>query len=167
MEYWDVYDKNGKWKRRVIRKGQRLRNSDYHLIVEGWILRDDGNFIIQRRSLSKKSFAGMWYCSAGGSCISGETSKEGMKREFFEELGIDIPIEEIRLKRIVTGKNFIFHIFLVRKDIDLEDLTLQKEEVMDVALATEEEIFQMIDKKIFISLSYYKDFFDKIKNNRL
>lgn len=167
MEYWDLYNKKGKLKHIVIKKGMPMRKGQYHLISEGWIYRSDKKFIIQRRSLEKSSFPGMWYCSAGGSCISGETSKEGMKREFFEELGIDIPIEEIRLKRIVTGKNFIFHIFLVRKDIDLEDLTLQKEEVMDVALATEEEIFQMIDKKIFISLSYYKDFFDKIKNNRL
>ena len=62
MEYWDVYDKKGKWKRRAIRKGERLKNDEYHIIVEGWILRDDGNFIIQRRALDKKSFAGWWFC---------------------------------------------------------------------------------------------------------
>ena len=97
MEYWDVYDKKGKWKRRAIRKGERLKNDEYHIIVEGWILRDDGNFIIQRRALDKKSFAGMWYCSAGGSVISRETPKEGMVREFKEELGIDISEEELHL----------------------------------------------------------------------
>lgn len=25
VEYWDVYNKKGKWKRRVIRKGERLK----------------------------------------------------------------------------------------------------------------------------------------------
>ena len=167
MEYWDLYNKKGKLRHKVIKKGMPIDKGLYHLICEGWIYRSDGKFIIQRRSLEKSTFPGMWYCSAGGSVISGETSKEGMKREFFEELGIEIPINEIRLKRIITVRNSIFHIFLVKKDINLDELVLQKEEVMDVDLATDDEIFQMIDEKIFISLNYYKDFFDKIKNSRL
>lgn len=162
MEYWDVYDKKGKWKRRAIRKGERLKNCDYHLIVEGWILRDDGNFIIQRRSLNKKSFAGMWYCSAGGSVISRETPKEGMVREFKEELGVDISEDELRLKRIITEKNTIFYIFLVRKNISLDEIVMQEEEVMDVDIASVEKIQKMIEDKTFIGLDYYEKFFKGI-----
>lgn len=159
MEYWDVYDKKGKWKRRAIRKGERLKNNEYHIIVEGWILRDDGNFIIQRRALNKKSFAGMWYCSAGGSVISRETPKEGMVREFKEELGIEISEDELKLKRIITEKNTIFYIFLVRKNISLDEITLQEEEVMDVDLADPSKIRKMIEDKTFIGLDYYEKFF--------
>lgn len=159
MEYWDVYDKKGKWKRRAIRKGERLKNNEYHIIVEGWILREDGNFIIQRRSLNKKSFAGMWYCSAGGSVISRETPKEGMVREFKEELGIEISENELHLKRIITEKNTIFYIFLVRKNISLDEITLQEEEVMDVDLADPSKIRKMIEDKTFIGLDYYEKFF--------
>lgn len=162
MEYWDVYDKKGKWKRRVIRKGERLKNDEYHIIVEGWILRDDGNFIIQRRALDKKSFAGMWYCSAGGSVISRETPKEGMVREFKEELGIDISEEELHLKRIITEKNTIFYIFLVRKNISLGEIKLQEEEVMDVDLADPNKIRKMVEDKTFIGLDYYEKFFKGI-----
>jgi len=167
VEYWDVYDKNGKWRRKAIRRGTRLRRGEYHIISEGWILRDDGYFIIQRRALNKKSFAGMWYCSAGGSVISGETAKEGMVREFKEELGVNILESELRLKRIITEKNTIFHIFLVRKNISLEDITLQEEEVMDVDLATSDEIMDMIKKGTFIGLDYYDKFFKSVLNNRL
>lgn len=159
VEYWDVYDKKGKWKRRAIRKGERLKNNEYHIIVEGWILREDGNFIIQRRSLNKKSFAGMWYCSAGGSVISRETPKEGMVREFKEELGIEISEDELHLKRIITEKNTIFYIFLVRKNISLDEITLQEEEVMDVDLADPSKIRKMIEDKTFIGLDYYEKFF--------
>ncbi|MDU5099557.1 MULTISPECIES: NUDIX domain-containing protein [Peptoniphilus] len=162
MEYWDVYDKKGKWKRRAIRKGERLKNDEYHIIVEGWILRDDGNFIIQRRALDKKSFAGMWYCSAGGSVISRETPKEGMVREFKEELGIDISEEELHLKRIITEKNTIFYIFLVRKNISLDEIKLQEEEVMDVDLADPNKIRKMVEDKTFIGLDYYEKFFKGI-----
>ena len=162
MEYWDVYDKKGKSKRRAIRKGERLKNDEYHIIVEGWILRDDGNFIIQRRALDKKSFAGMWYCSAGGSVISRETPKEGMVREFKEELGIDISEEELHLKRIITEKNTIFYIFLVRKNISLDEIKLQEEEVMDVDLADPNKIRKMVEDKTFIGLDYYEKFFKGI-----
>ncbi|MCI5643812.1 MAG: NUDIX domain-containing protein [Peptoniphilus sp.] len=162
MEYWDVYNKKGKWKRRVIRKGERLKNNEYHIIVEGWILRDDGNFIIQRRALEKKSFAGMWYCSAGGSVISGETPKEGMIREFKEELGIDIDSDELRLKRIIIDKNTIFYIYLVHKNISLDDITLQAEEVMAVDIADPAKIKKMIEDKTFIGLDYYEKFFEGI-----
>lgn len=162
MEYWDVYDKKGKWKRRAIRKGERLKNDEYHIIVEGWILRDDGNFIIQRRALDKKSFAGMWYCSAGGSVISRETPKEGMVREFKEELGIDISEEELHLKRIITEKNTIFYIFLVHKNISLDEIKLQEEEVMDVDLADPNKIRKMVEDKTFIGLDYYEKFFKGI-----
>ena len=162
MEYWDVYDKKGKGKRRAIRKGERLKNNEYHIIVEGWILREDGNFIIQRRALNKKSFAGMWYCSAGGSVISRETPKEGMVREFKEELGIEISEDELKLKRIITEKNTIFYIFLVRKNISLDEITLQEEEVMDVDLADPSKIRKMIEDKTFIGLDYYEKFFKGI-----
>ena len=162
MEYWDVYDKKGKWKRRVIKKGERLKNNEYHIIVEGWILRDDGNFIIQRRALDKKSFSGMWYCSAGGSVISRETPKEGMVREFKEELGIDIREDELSLKRIITERNTIFYIYLVRKDISLDEITLQEEEVMDVDLADPSKIKKMVEDKTFIGLDYYEKFFKGI-----
>ena len=162
MEYWDVYDKKGKWKRRAIRKGERLKNDEYHIIVEGWILRDDGNFIIQRRALDKKSFSGMWYCSAGGSVISRETPKEGMVREFKEELGIDISEDELSLKRIITEKNTIFYIYLVRKNISLDEITLQEEEVMDVDLADPSKIKKMVEDKTFIGLDYYEKFFKGI-----
>lgn len=162
MEYWDVYDKKGKWKRRVIKKGERLKNDEYHIIVEGWIWRDDGNFIIQRRALDKKSFAGMWYCSAGGSVISRETPKEGMVREFKEELGIDISEDELSLKRIITERNTIFYIYLVRKNISLDEITLQEEEVMDVDLADPSKIKKMVEDKTFIGLDYYEKFFKGI-----
>ena len=159
MEYWDVYDKKGKWKRRVIKKGERLKNNEYHIIAEGWILRDDGNFIIQRRALDKKSFSGMWYCSAGGSVISRETPKEGMVREFKEELGIDISEDELSLKRIITERNTIFYMYLVRKNISLDEITLQEEEVLDVDLADPNKIKKMVEDKTFIGLDYYEKFF--------
>ena len=101
----------------------------------------------------------MWYCSAGGSVISRETPKEGMIREFKEELGIDIREDELKLKRIITEKNTIFYIFLVRKNVSLDEIVMQEEEVMDVDIASVEKIQKMVEDKTFIGLDYYEKFF--------
>lgn len=82
-----------------------------------------------------------------------------MIREFKEELGIDIREDELKLKRIITEKNTIFYIFLVRKNVSLDEIIMQEEEVMDVDIASVEKIQQMIEDKTFIGLDYYEKFF--------
>ena len=85
-----------------------------------------------------------------------------MVREFKEELGIDIREDELSLKRIITERNTIFYIYLVRKNISLDEITLQEEEVMDVDLADPSKIKKMVEDKTFIGLDYYEKFFKGI-----
>ena len=85
-----------------------------------------------------------------------------MVREFKEELGIDISEDELSLKRIITERNTIFYIYLVRKNISLDEITLQEEEVMDVDLADPSKIKKMVEDKTFIGLDYYEKFFKGI-----
>ena len=53
-EYWDVYDKNGKKKNKIIRKGTSLKKGEYHLVVEAWIRKSQDQFLLQRRSKNKR-----------------------------------------------------------------------------------------------------------------
>lgn len=159
MEYWDIYDRKGKKQIKVKKKGQRLDAHEYHLVVEGWIQVGDREFLIQRRSLEKKMFPGMWYCSVAGSVIAGETALEGLLRETREELGIELREENIRLRRIITDENTIFYIYHIVQEVKLQEITMQEEEVMDVAVATVPEIYSMIREGRFIGLDYYDSFF--------
>lgn len=158
-EFWDVYNKNGKKKNKVIRRGDLMSNGEYHLVSEGWIRTEEDKYLIQKRSEKKKLFGGMWYCSVGGSVLAGEDPKEGIIRETKEEIGIDISKDKIRLKRIITQDFTIFYIYLIDKKIKLEDLKLQKEEVSDVKIVSTAEIFEMIEAQEMIELDYYKKFF--------
>ncbi len=165
-EYWDIYDKKGKKKNRVIKRGQPLKQGEYHIIVEGWIRVGEDSYIIQKRAETKSSFAGMWYCSAGGSVLSGEDPKDGMIRETYEELGLDISTSSVKLKRIITEKNVFFYIYLIDGDFKLEDIVLQKEEVADAKIATVPEILKMVKKGDFIDLEYYESFFKSVSKTR-
>ena len=85
-----------------------------------------------------------------------------IRDRFKEELGIDISEDELSLKRIITERNTIFYIYLVRKNISLDEITLQEEEVMDVDLADPNKIKKMVEDKTFIGLDYYEKFFKGI-----
>lgn len=159
-EYWDIYNKNGEKKYKVVKKGSPLLSGEYHIIVEGWIRTGKETYLIQKRSKRKKSFGGMWYCSVGGSVISGEEPIDGLLRETKEELGIDLDRDKIYLKRIIRENNGIFYIYLIDMNVNLEDVKLQEEEVEDAKIASVDEIFRMIDEGILLNLSYYRDFFN-------
>lgn len=47
----------------------------------------------------------------------------------------------------------------MRKNVSLDEIVMQEEEVMDVDIASVEKIQQMIEDKTFIGLDYYEKFF--------
>lgn len=57
------------------------------------VLRDaNGNFLLQQRSLKKKSNPGRWTWAATGHVDAGETYEIAAQREMFEEIGVKTPL---------------------------------------------------------------------------
>lgn len=162
-EFLDVYNKYGKKKNKVIRRGDAISKGEYHLVSEGWIRTDKEHYLIQKRSRRKRLFGGKWYCSVGGSVLAGEDPKDGLIRETREELGLDISNSKIRLKRIIVEGYRIFYIYLIDKKVDINNLKLQKEEVEDARIVTEAEMEQLIEEGKMIKLNYYESFFESAR----
>lgn len=162
-EFWDVYNKKGKKRNKVIKKGHPLKHGEYHLVCEGWIRCAQNEYVIQKRSPMKKIFGNKWYCSMGGSVLAREHPRDGLIREAMEELGIDISDATIRLKRIIVEDYTIFYIYLIDKKINIKDLVLQEEEVIDAKIVSKEEICSMKDSGEFGWLDYYDKFFESIE----
>ena len=146
METWDILDENGNMTGKTITRGENLGDGEYHLIVHIWIINSKGEILIQKRSKNLK-FAPERWAITGGSAIQGEDSITAACRETKEELGIDIhPI----YKPISHKRNSDFtDIWVVKQEINLEDIKLQKEEVCDVKWVTVEELRDMIYKGEF------------------
>lgn len=162
-EFWDIYNEKGKKKNKIIKKGQLLLKGEYHLVVESWIRCGENEFLIQRRSANKKLFPNMWYCSAGGSVLAGEEPRDGIIREVKEELGIDVSSDKIRLKRIIVEDYSIFYIYLIDREITIDDLVLQREEVSEAKIVSSEEIKELIKSGEMIYLDYYDKFFKSVE----
>jgi 8-oxo-dGTP pyrophosphatase MutT (NUDIX family) len=58
-------------------------------LVSALLRRPDGNFILFRRSYTKKAFPGV-FASVGGCVQSGETFQQAMARELYEEVGLHL-----------------------------------------------------------------------------
>jgi isopentenyldiphosphate isomerase len=128
-------------------KAEVHRDGDWHRAAHVWIVASDGRLLLQRRSLRKENYPGLWDVSAAGHLSAGETSKECAVRETFEELGLRIDARELqflatlRESCVLNGgtyiDNEIHDVFIVRRDVDVGALALQDGEVDDVALVRE------------------------------
>jgi len=162
MELWDIYnDKREKIGKDVMR-GDELKPGEYHLVVHACIFNSNGEMLIQQRQPFKEGWSNMWDLTCGGSALKGETSQMAITRELFEELGIELDMENVRPNLTINFDRGFNDIYLINKDINLDTLNLQYEEVQAAKWASREEIMSMIEKGEFIPFfdSYINLLFD-------
>lgn len=156
MEKRDLYNENKELINKTIDKDEAIPEGSYILMVVAFIQNKNNEFLIQKRSQEK---GGEW-AFTGGHPKAGETSLEGMKTELKEELGLFI--EDLTLFKEAKGKNTFCDLYYVKQDIDLNTITIQKEEVAEVKFATKKEIDEMLKSGIF-KKGHYMMFQDCLK----
>ena len=139
MEIRDLYDSNKCLTGKTFVKGEQVPKGYYYLIVAVILENSLGQFLIQKRVLRK---GGKWALTAGHP-KSGESSLEGLCSEASEELGIDIKNDVPKLVDTWINNDQIFDIYYLKKDIDINDIVIQEEEVDDVRYASYDEIIEM------------------------
>lgn len=166
-EYWDLYDKNRNKLNKMVKRGDKLTDDEYHLVVNAWIKNSNNEFLITQRS-ENKSHPLMWECT-GGSALTNETSVEAAIREIKEELGIDINKECAKFigstLRYYQGCPDILDVWLFTCDVDINDVTIQEEEVNNVMWASVETIKELYDNKKFEANAYFDEVLETSFNN--
>lgn len=157
MEKRDLYDINRVLTGETIYKGEKIPKNRYINVVISFMQNSKGEFLIQKRSAEKDGK----YGSTGGHPKSGETSLEGMITEIKEELGLKIKPSELKLlySDRQDSKQVFFDIYYLKKDFNISDLTLQKEEVDSVAWLTTNKIKEMMNDNLFLPshvMCFYK-----------
>lgn len=150
MEIWDVYDIDRIKTGETVCRGEKMKKGQYHIAVHVCIFGSDGRLLIQQRCTEKKTWAGLWDVTVGGSALAGENSREAAEREVLEELGIKISLDGVRPNLTVNFSSGFDDVYLLLGDVDEKSLVLQKEEVAAARYASEEEIIGMIRSGEFI-----------------
>lgn len=136
----------------------------YRLSVHIWIMNDNGELLLQQRLSSAHKFPNMW-TNTGGAVQAGETSIEGAIRELKEELGIEIKKEELEFIASYKRPRDYADVWLLIKNIDINDITIAEDEVQDVKWVTIKEFEKMLDNNQAVksSYDYYKLYFEQTK----
>lgn len=147
MENIDVTNEQGIKTGEVLSREEVHTKGLWHRTVHIFVANSKNEILLQKRAPEKKTHPNKWTTSASGHLSAGDESRQGAVRELGEEIGIKA--EENELEYLFTIKEQICYkqradrelvdVYLVRKDFNLKDLQLQKEEVSDVKWITLEE----------------------------
>ena len=156
-ELWDVYDADRNLKGRLHKRGEALDEGDYHLTVQVFVRRSDGQFLLTKRS-PNKGFAGMWECT-GGSAVAGDDSLSAAVREVREETGLEL--DRAKGKLILSRRytdTFVDN-WLFEHEFELSDVKLLEGETCDAMLADKDTILELVKNEHFIPAEWIYDFF--------
>ena len=139
-ELRDLYDKNSNLTGLTYHKGENIPEGYYPMVVMAVIRNSNGEFLMQKRAINK---GGDWGVT-GGHPKSGETPLEGIITEIKEELGLDFSDKNFILFNEGCDGTDCYKMYYVTADIDLNDITIQEEELSVVKWFKLEELENMV-----------------------
>lgn len=163
MELWDVYDVNRNVTGRTMVRGEAFKKGDYHLVVHVCIFNSKNEMLIQQRQAWKDGWPGMWDITVGGSAVRGETSQIAAEREMYEEIGYKLDLSDERPFFTINFEVGFDDYYLVEREVDIESLVLQYEEVQNAKWASKDEILQLVRDGKFIDYWFIESLFDMKK----
>ena len=171
MEYFDLYNKDGKKINKQVLRGTKIQVDEYHLIVHVWIRNNDNLYLIQQRNKESDKAPYLWAVTAGSATV-GDTSIITALRETLEELGISLVKDNMKfLKRYFTEDNyanFITDVYLINQDVLLKDLIIDETEVKDCMYSSIKEIEELVSERMFWDyekILKQKGYFDLIEKS--
>lgn len=163
IEYFDVLDENGNKTGKIKTKEQIIKDRNFYRIVNLWIINPKTKqILIQKRSSNKEVSPNKWDLTTGGHVDAGETSLEAIIRETKEEIGIDISNDKLlkafEVKYDKEKRNFV-DIYLLEKDVDIKEITLQTCEVSDIKYFSLDKLIEAHNSKDsnFVNHSFFPD----------
>ena len=159
MEYFDVVDENGFPTGETVSREAAHRKGIRHRTAHVWIIRPSKtgyDLLLQKRSMNKDSFPGLYDTSSAGHIPAGDEPLESALRELKEELGIEATPGQLSyagMFQIQYEKEFHGHIFrdnevasvyVYQEPVEITFLTLQESEVSEVCWFDLDEVWNEI-----------------------
>lgn len=143
MEEWnDIYDEKRNLTGRAHRRGTPWKPGEYGLVVCVWVYDGRGHLLLTRRARGK-SFSGTWE-NSGGAVKAGETSRQAIARELYEETGIRAAEDEFEFLYSDQDNNTFYDFYCLCRSVPLDEIVLLPGETDDVMWAGFGKIHWMI-----------------------
>lgn len=140
MELLDVLDKEGNKTGITKDKDEIYKTGEWFRSVHIWIINDNNELLLQKRSPFKTTYPNLWAVSVSGHVISGESSIETVIREIKEELNLDVNKEECKYLFTIRRQNIFANcinrvyddVYLLKLNIDINNTKIQESELKEI-----------------------------------
>ena len=146
-EFVDVLDEKGRYTGKIETRDNCYKKGLWHKSVCLFIINSKEQVLLQKRSPSKKTWPNMWDVTVGGNVLAGELGFQAIIRECKEELGIELNKNEITfIGSVISNKNnnYFNEYYVANREININELHLQEEEVSEVKWIDKDEIIRKI-----------------------
>lgn len=152
-ERFDVLNEYGEFTGKTATREDCHKQGLWHRAVYAFIIDENKNILLQKRSANKKLWPNMWDVTVGGHVDSGEFGRQALIRETKEELGIDINDDDIKYLLGSTSINeqgdvinkHYNECYIITKNVNIKDLKINEEEVSEVKYFSKEELLNRIN----------------------
>ncbi len=159
MEFLDIVDENGAPTGETVSRAAAHAEGILHRTAHVWVVRSSEkgyDILLQKRSMEKDSFPGLYDTSSAGHIPAGEEPVPSALRELQEELGIRAEEKQlhyaghfrIQYEKEFHGKPFrdneVTSVYVYTEPVDISSLVLQKSEVEEVRWFDLEEVWEEI-----------------------
>lgn len=166
MEMLDVLDELGNKTGISKSKNEMYKTGEWFRSVHIWIINDEKEILLQKRSSKKSTFPNLWAVSVSGHVQAGEESMDTVIREIKEELHLDVKPEQCKylftIKRENIFENCINRVFddvyLLKLNIDVYKTNLQKSELCEIKYFNYEKLKESLKngEPIFVPMDEEK-----------
>lgn len=145
MEILDVYDEHFQRTGKTVIRRTPLGENEFILCTHILIQDMNGKFLIQKRSDTKPTRPGEWDITAGA-VDAGEDSRMAAIREAKEEVGLDIPEDQMQFLFRDCIHGAYHEAWYVQMPFTLDDCIMQESEVQDLRMVTAEELLVILEQ---------------------
>lgn len=159
-ELWDLYTKDREKTGKLHRRGDEMKDGEYHLVIHVCIFNSKNQLLIQQRQPFKEGWPNMWDVTVGGSALQGESSPQAAERELFEEIGLKLDLSDTRPNFTINFAQGFDDYYILEREVDLTALRLQEEEVQAVRWVSREEALRMQEEGAMIPYWFLDKLFE-------
>ena len=144
MELLQVFDADKNMLNEYVERDKKLKlpEGKYFMIILLFIQNNEGKFLIQKTSKEK----GSEYAVTGGHVTYKDNAITTCIKEAAEELGLTLSEDDLEEIDILKHDVGYVAIYYLKKNIDINTLTLQEEEVESVSWMSIDEINNLINE---------------------
>jgi isopentenyldiphosphate isomerase len=128
-----------------------IKQEDIYRVSALWVTNSKGEILLAKRALTKKNDPGKWGPAVAGTVEKGETYKQNIAKETYEELGLqNVEFRKGPKLRVYSNHNHFTQWYFLTLDRNIREFKIAEKEVEEIRWFSKNQI-KKENKNIFLN----------------